>query len=31
MTGADPAAFAGIGATGEVFDVDSGRITRRPD
>src|SRR5229473_3576563 len=30
MTGADPAAFAGIGATGEVFDVDSGRIARRP-
>jgi DNA replication and repair protein RecF len=29
MTGADPAAFAGIGATGEVFDVDSGRIARR--
>src|SRR6202165_1115048 len=30
MTGADPAAFAGIGATGEIFDVDSGRIARRP-
>jgi DNA replication and repair protein RecF len=29
MTGADPAAFAGIGASGEIFDVDSGRITRR--
>ena len=29
MTGADPAAFTGIGATGEIFDVDSGRITRR--
>src|SRR6266446_5881980 len=29
MTGADPAAFAGIGVTGEVFDVDSGRIARR--
>jgi DNA replication and repair protein RecF len=30
MTGADPAAFAGIGAPGEVFDVESGQITRRP-
>jgi DNA replication and repair protein RecF len=30
MTGADPAAFTGIGATGEVFDVDSGRIASRP-
>jgi DNA replication and repair protein RecF len=29
MTGADPAAFAGIGAAGEIFDVDSGCITRR--
>ena len=29
MTGADPAAFAEIGAVGEIFDVDSGRITRR--
>ncbi len=29
MTGADPAAFTDIGAAGEVFDVDSGRITRR--
>src|SRR6202051_303620 len=29
MTGAHPAAFAGIGATGEVFGVDSGRIPRR--
>ncbi len=29
MTGADPAAFAEIGAAGEIFDVDSGRITRR--
>ena len=29
MTGADPAAFADIGATGEIFDVDSGRIARR--
>ena len=26
MTGADPAAFADVGATGEIFDVDSGRI-----
>jgi DNA replication and repair protein RecF len=29
MTGADPAAFSGIGGSGEIFDVDSGRITRR--
>jgi DNA replication and repair protein RecF len=29
MTGADPAAFADIGASGEVFEVDSGQITRR--
>jgi DNA replication and repair protein RecF len=29
MTGADPAAFAGIGASGEVFEVDSGQIARR--
>jgi DNA replication and repair protein RecF len=29
MTGADPAAFAGIGAAGELFDVDAGRIARR--
>jgi DNA replication and repair protein RecF len=29
MAGADPAAFTDIGAAGEVFDVDSGRITRR--
>jgi DNA replication and repair protein RecF len=29
MTGADPAAFADVGAASEVFDVDSGRITRR--
>jgi DNA replication and repair protein RecF len=29
MTGADPAAFADIGATGEIFDVDSGQIARR--
>jgi DNA replication and repair protein RecF len=28
MTGADPAAFTDIGAGGEVFDVDSGRIAR---
>jgi hypothetical protein len=28
MTGADPAAFSGIGF-GEIFDVDSGRITPR--
>jgi DNA replication and repair protein RecF len=29
MTGADPAAFAEIGPSGEIFDVDAGRITRR--
>ena len=29
MTGADPAAFAGIGASGEIFDVENpARITR---
>jgi DNA replication and repair protein RecF len=29
MTGADPAAFADIGPSGEIFGVDSGQITRR--
>jgi DNA replication and repair protein RecF len=29
MTGADPAAFADVGASSETFDVDSGRIARR--
>src|SRR6202166_5432418 len=29
MTGADPLAFTEIGATGEIFDVDSGQISRR--
>src|SRR6202008_4703313 len=29
MTGADPAAFADIGAAGEIFDVESGKIARR--
>src|SRR6202140_3956099 len=29
MTGADPAAFSGIGGSGEIFDVDSGQIPRR--
>jgi DNA replication and repair protein RecF len=29
MTGADPLAFTDIGSTGEIFDVDSGRIARR--
>jgi DNA replication and repair protein RecF len=29
MTGADPATFTEIGASGEIFDVDSGQITRR--
>jgi DNA replication and repair protein RecF len=30
MTGADPLAFTDIGAAGEIFDVDSGQISRRP-
>jgi DNA replication and repair protein RecF len=30
MTGADPLAFTYIGAAGEIFDVDSGQISRRP-
>jgi DNA replication and repair protein RecF len=29
MTGADPAAFADIGASGETFDVESGQVSRR--
>jgi DNA replication and repair protein RecF len=29
MTGADPAAFTDIGATGEIFEVESGQIARR--
>jgi DNA replication and repair protein RecF len=29
MTGADPLAFADIGTSGEIFDVDSGQIARR--
>jgi DNA replication and repair protein RecF len=29
MTGADPAAFADVSASSEIFDVDSGRIARR--
>jgi DNA replication and repair protein RecF len=29
MTGADPAAFADVASSGEIFDVNSGRITRR--
>src|SRR5437588_8129401 len=29
LTGADPAAFAEIAASGEIFDVDAGRIARR--
>lgn len=29
MTGADPAAFAGIGTSGEIFSVESGQISRR--
>jgi DNA replication and repair protein RecF len=30
MTGADPAAFAGIRASGEIFAVESGQISRSP-
>ena len=30
MSGADPAAFANVGAGSEIFDVDSGRIAGRP-
>jgi DNA replication and repair protein RecF len=30
MTGADPAAFADVGAGAEIFQVESGRIARRP-
>jgi len=30
LTGADPAAFAEIGPSSEIFDVESGRILRRP-
>jgi DNA replication and repair protein RecF len=29
MTGADPAAFTDLGASGEIFDVEQGRIARR--
>jgi DNA replication and repair protein RecF len=29
MTGADPVAFADVGASGEIFDVENGRITHR--
>jgi DNA replication and repair protein RecF len=29
MTGADPATFSEVGATGEIFDVNSGQIARR--
>jgi DNA replication and repair protein RecF len=29
MTGADPAAFADVGAPGEIFAVEAGQITRR--
>ena len=29
VTGADPLAFADIGTAGEIFNVDSGQITRR--
>jgi len=30
LTGADPVAFGDIGPSGEIFDVEAGRITRRP-
>ena len=29
MTGADPVAFADVGASGEMFDVENGQISRR--
>jgi DNA replication and repair protein RecF len=29
MTGADPVAFADVGTSGEIFDVENGRITHR--
>jgi DNA replication and repair protein RecF len=29
MTGADPAAFADLGAAGDIFDVANGRVSRR--
>ena len=29
MTGADPAAFAAVGAAREIFDVEAGRVARR--
>src|SRR5215813_3013415 len=29
LTGADPAAFAELGASGDIFDVESGRVNRR--
>src|SRR6201995_737641 len=29
LTGADPAAFAELNSSGEIFDVDNGRVTRR--
>src|SRR5579863_5590083 len=30
MTGADPAAFADLGSSGDVLDVEAGQIARRP-
>lgn len=30
MTGADPAAFAEVGGSSEVFNVENGRVARRP-
>jgi DNA replication and repair protein RecF len=29
LTGADPAAFAELGSSGDIFDVENGRVTRR--
>jgi DNA replication and repair protein RecF len=29
MSGADPAAFADVAPSGEIFDVDAGQIRRR--
>jgi DNA replication and repair protein RecF len=29
MTGADPATFGEVGASGEIFEINSGQIARR--
>jgi hypothetical protein len=30
MTGADPASFDGVGTSSEIFEVQSGEISRQP-